>query len=235
MDWWHSYEVTNKVLFKYAPTLLVVKLSKKQTKTGTWAAGYSNPNLVRRKGSRIFPMQTRLYGWFSLVYVWGGHINNVMYPSGFNVIYRVHCTKAEMCGVDSPLDTFDIEVRVAPNMAAVAEKTQQQQQNEKRTNVNMQVQEVSRGWRWDQENFLTALADQWFQLKWCQHVTSRACATGWFIVPHAAPLLGRYYTAPALLHKSCLGNHGFLYAGWASTCQPPHSLHKTTQTQILLL
>ena len=33
------------------------------------------------------------------------------------------------------------------------------------TNVNMQAQEVSRGWRWDKENFLTALADQWFQPK----------------------------------------------------------------------
>ena len=28
---------------------------------GTWAAGYSNPNLVRRRGSRIYPMQARLY------------------------------------------------------------------------------------------------------------------------------------------------------------------------------
>ena len=28
-----------------------------------------------------------------------GHINSVMYPSGF----RVPCTKAEKCGVDSPL------------------------------------------------------------------------------------------------------------------------------------
>ena len=39
-----------------------------------------------------------------------------------------------MCGVDSPLDKLDIEVRVAPNMATVVEKTQQlhqQQQNEK--------------------------------------------------------------------------------------------------------
>ena len=34
----------------------------------------------------IFPVQTRLYGRFSLVYGWGGHINNVMYPSGFNAI-----------------------------------------------------------------------------------------------------------------------------------------------------
>ena len=42
----------------------------------------------------------------------------------------------------------------------------------------MQAQEVSRGWQWDQENFLTALADQWFQPKWRQHVTGRACATG---------------------------------------------------------
>ena len=30
----------------------------------------------------------------------------------------------------------------------------------------------------NQENFLTALADQWFQPKWRQHVTRRACATG---------------------------------------------------------
>ena len=28
----------------------------------------------------------------------------------------------------------------------------------------MQVQEVSRGWRCDQENFLTDLADQWFHV-----------------------------------------------------------------------
>ena len=51
-----------------------------------------------------------------------------MYPSGFSAICRVHCTKAEMCGVDSPLDKLDIEVRVAPNMATVVEETQQQQQ-----------------------------------------------------------------------------------------------------------
>ena len=52
----------------------------------------STPNLVRRRGSRIYPMQARLYGrevTFS-----------VMYPSGF----KVPCTKAEKCGVDSPLD-----------------------------------------------------------------------------------------------------------------------------------
>ena len=111
----------------------VVKI---KIKIGTWAAGYSIPNHVRRRGSRIFPMQTRLYGWFSLVYGWGGHIDNVKYPSGFSAICRVHCTKAEMCGVDSPLDKLDIEVRVAPNMATVVEKTQQlhqQQQNEKQT------------------------------------------------------------------------------------------------------
>ena len=29
---------------------------------GTWAAGYSNPNLVRRRGSGICPVQTRLRG-----------------------------------------------------------------------------------------------------------------------------------------------------------------------------
>ena len=29
---------------------------------GTWAAGYSNPNLMRRRGSRICPVQTRLRG-----------------------------------------------------------------------------------------------------------------------------------------------------------------------------
>ena len=51
-----------------------------------------------------------------------------MYPSGFSAIFRVHCTEAEMCGVDSPLDNIDIEVRVAPNMATVVEETQQQQQ-----------------------------------------------------------------------------------------------------------
>ena len=75
-----------------------------------------------------------------------------------------------MCVVDSPLDKLDIEVRVAPNVATVAEKhTHKKKHNNKmknkRTSVNMQAQEVSRGWRWDQENFLTALADQWFQPK----------------------------------------------------------------------
>ncbi len=59
--------------------------------------------------------------WFSLVYGWGGHINNVLYPSGFSAICRVHCTEAEMCGVDSPLDKLAIRVRVGPNMATVAE------------------------------------------------------------------------------------------------------------------
>ena len=45
-----------------------------------------------------------------------------MYPSGFNAICRVHCTEAEMCGVDSPLDKLAIGVRVGPNMATVVEK-----------------------------------------------------------------------------------------------------------------
>ena len=78
-----------------------------------------------------------------------------------------------MCGVDSPLDKLAIGVRVGPNMATVAETNKQTKHKNnktikmknKRTNVNMQAQEVSRGWRWDQENFLTALADQWFQPK----------------------------------------------------------------------
>ena len=48
-----------------------------------------------------------------------GHINKVMYPSGFNAICRVHCTEAEMCGVDSPLDKRAIGVRIGPNMATV--------------------------------------------------------------------------------------------------------------------
>ena len=68
-----------------------------------------------------------------------------MYPSGFNAICRVHCTKAEMCGVDSPLDKFDIEVRVTPNMATVAENhSNNNKMNNKCTNINMQAQEVSR-------------------------------------------------------------------------------------------
>ena len=76
MNLWHSYEVTSKqVLFEWALTPLNVKFGN----PGTWAAGYSNPNLVRRRGSRIFPMQTRLHGWFSLVSGWGGHINNVSF------------------------------------------------------------------------------------------------------------------------------------------------------------
>ena len=76
-----------------------------------------------------------------------------------------------MCGVDSPLDKLAIGVRVGPNMATVVEKQTTHKHNNtikmknKRTNVNMQAQEVSRGWRWGQENFLTALADQWFQPK----------------------------------------------------------------------
>ena len=36
-----------------------------------------------------------------------------MYPSGFSAICRVHCTEAEICGVDSPLDKLKaIGVRV---------------------------------------------------------------------------------------------------------------------------
>ena len=85
---------------------------------------------------------------------------------------KVHCAEAEMCGVVSPLDKLAIGMRVGPNMATVAETNKQTNKTKnnktikmknKRTNVNMQAQEVSRGWRWDQENFLTALADQWFQ------------------------------------------------------------------------
>ena len=41
-------------------------------------------------------------------------IGNVMYPSGFSAICRVHCTEAEMCAVDSPLDKLDIGMRVVP-------------------------------------------------------------------------------------------------------------------------
>ena len=73
-----------------------------------------------------------------------------------------------MCGVDSPLVRLAIGVRDGPNMATVAEKITIHKHNNtikmknKCTNVNMQAQEVSRGWRWDQENFL---ADQWFQPK----------------------------------------------------------------------
>jgi len=44
-----------------------------------------------------------------------------MCPSGFSAIFRVHCTEAEMCGVDSPLDKLAIGVRVGPNMATVVE------------------------------------------------------------------------------------------------------------------
>ena len=71
-----------------------------------------------------------------------------------------------MCGVDSPLDKLAIGVRVSSNMATVVgkkQKTTTLKMTNKRTNVNMQAQEVSRGRRWDQKNFLTALADQWFQ------------------------------------------------------------------------
>ena len=49
---------------------------------------------------------------------------NVMYPSGFSAICRVHCTEAEMYGVDSHLDKLAIGVRVGPNMATVVEKQQ---------------------------------------------------------------------------------------------------------------
>ena len=74
-------------------TLLNVKLGKKKKrKKRNLSCGYSNPNLVRRRGSKIYPMQGRLYGrevTFSVVY-----------PSGF----KVPCTEAEKCGVDSPLN-----------------------------------------------------------------------------------------------------------------------------------
>ena len=187
--------------------------------SGTWAAGCSNPNLVMRRGSTIF-RKGRLgynYGWFSLVYGWGSDINYVMYPSCFNAICRVRCTEAEMCGVDSSLDQTCHWSESRSQHGNCSWKTATHKNNNtikmknKRTNVNMQAQEVSRGRRWDQKNFLTALADQWFQPKWRQHVTSRACATGQFLVPRTAPLLGRYNIAPALLHKSCHGNHGFLW------------------------
>ena len=60
-----------------------------------------------------------------------------------------------MCGVDSPLDKLAIGVRVGPNMATVVgeKKKKKKKHNNtikmtnKRTNVNMQVQEESRGWR----------------------------------------------------------------------------------------
>ena len=58
----------------------------------TWAAGYSNPNFVSRRGSRIYPMQARLNGREVTF--------RVMYLSGF----KVPCTEVEKCGVDSPLD-----------------------------------------------------------------------------------------------------------------------------------
>ena len=58
-----------------------------------------------------------------------------------------------MFGVDSSLDKLAIGVRVGPNMATVVEKTTTHKHNNtikmknKCTNVNMQAQEVSRGWR----------------------------------------------------------------------------------------
>ena len=67
-------------------------LVKNKYKKRNLSCGYSNPNLVRRKGSRIYPLQARLYGREVTF--------NVMYPSGF----KVPCTEAEKCGVDSPLD-----------------------------------------------------------------------------------------------------------------------------------
>ena len=138
--------VTNKVLFKYAPTLLAVKLGKKPrtepkllaTPAQTsWGAG----------GSRIFPMQARLYGWFSLVYGWGGHISNVMYPSGFSAICRVHCTKAEMCGVDSPRPGQTCHLLLRSQHGNCSWKTTTHKHNstikmKKCTNVNMQAQKV---------------------------------------------------------------------------------------------
>ena len=64
----------------------------KKNKKITWAAGYSNPNFVSRRGSRIYPMQARLNGREVTF--------RVMYLSGF----KVPCTEVEKCGVDSPLD-----------------------------------------------------------------------------------------------------------------------------------
>ena len=186
--------------------------------SGTWAAGCSNPNLVMRRGSTIF-RKGRLgynYGWFSLVYGWGGHINNVnvtwfqcQLQSALHRGWNVWCwlTPGQTCHWSesrSQHGNCSWKTATHKNNNTIKMKN-------KRTNVNMQAQEVSRGRRWDQKNFLTALADQWFQPKWRQHVTSRACATGQFLVPRTAPLLGRYNIAPALLHKSCHGNHGFLW------------------------
>ena len=64
-------------------------LTNRYCKPETWAAG---SDLVRRRASRIYPMQARLYG---REVTFSG-----MYPSGF----MVPCAEAEMCGVDSPLD-----------------------------------------------------------------------------------------------------------------------------------
>ena len=154
------------MLFKYTPTLLVVKLGKK--KTGTWVAGYSNPNLVRRRGSGIFPVLTRLYGWFSLVYGWGGHWQcNVPFWFQCHLQSALHRGWNVWCWLTPGQTCHWSESRSQHGNCSWKTTTHKHnntiKMKNKRTNVNMQAQEVSRGWRWDQENFLTALADQWFQ------------------------------------------------------------------------
>ena len=80
----------------------------------------------------------------------GIHINNVIYPSGFNAIWKLHCTQAETCGADSPLEKLDSEVLVAPNMASCSLKVH--------PIVIMQVQVVWRGRGRDQKAILLDLA-----------------------------------------------------------------------------
>ena len=66
-----------------------------------------------------------------------------------------------------PWTKLDTEVRVAPDIASCSLKKKEEKTTTKQQHpiVNMQVQKVSRGWRWDQEKLLTDLADQWFQPK----------------------------------------------------------------------
>ena len=93
----HGHEVTIMLgSFKHALTSINIKLGR---------APGTSPNLVRMKGRGIFSSEDWVIKDNSdLVSCSGGHIYNVSYPSGFDAIWKVHCSEAEMCGVVSPLD-----------------------------------------------------------------------------------------------------------------------------------
>ena len=47
---------------------------------------------------------------------------SILSPALFSI--KIYSTKAELCGVDSPLDKLAVGVKVGPNMATVVEKQQ---------------------------------------------------------------------------------------------------------------